>query len=143
MTPRFLPDANIYLNALHSRSAHHAECRNWLDQTTAARHRLLLNDLTECAFLRISTLPRLNFASLGSALEFWDRLLDYSGMERATPGPAHAHLFRRLLKDLGLAGNEINDVWLAALCLENDATLVSTDQGFSRFPGLKWLNPAQ
>ena len=31
--------------------------------------------------------------------------------------------------------------WLAALAVEYRATLVSTDQGFDRFPGLDWLNP--
>ena len=36
---------------------------------------------------------------------------------------------------------DINDVWLATLAIEHRATLVSTDQGFSRFPGLSWINP--
>jgi len=42
---------------------------------------------------------------------------------------------------LGLCGNDINDVCLAALTIEHRATLVSTDQGFARYPGLSWINP--
>jgi predicted nucleic acid-binding protein len=33
------------------------------------------------------------------------------------------------------------DAWLAALALEKDATLASADTGFSRFDGLRWINP--
>jgi predicted nucleic acid-binding protein len=50
-------------------------------------------------------------------------------------------IFSGFITSLGLCGNDINDVWLAALALEHRATLVSTDQGFSRFPGLSWINP--
>ena len=35
----------------------------------------------------------------------------------------------------------MNDVWLAALAMEQRATLVSTDRGFGRFTGLDWLDP--
>ncbi len=33
------------------------------------------------------------------------------------------------------------DVHLAALAIEHDLTLCSADNGFARYPGLKWLNP--
>ena len=55
-----------------------------------------------------------------------------SRCERSAPRPAQG--FR-------LCGNDINDAWLAALAIEHRATLVSTDRGFFRFPGLDWLNP--
>jgi len=47
------------------------------------------------------------------------------------------------LLDHNLVGNDTNDAWLAALAMEHRATLVSTDNGFSRFPGLKWLDPTK
>jgi predicted nucleic acid-binding protein len=33
------------------------------------------------------------------------------------------------------------DAVLAAIALEHGAILHTTDQDFSRFPGLKWTNP--
>ncbi len=42
---------------------------------------------------------------------------------------------------LGTAGNLTTDAHLAALAMEHQATLWSTDADFARFPGLKWENP--
>jgi predicted nucleic acid-binding protein len=50
---------------------------------------------------------------------------------------------QKLIADLSLSGNDLNDAWLAALALEHGAILVSTDEGFARFPGLAWQNPAR
>jgi hypothetical protein len=33
------------------------------------------------------------------------------------------------------------DAVIAAIAIENGATLHTTDRDFSRFPGLKWMNP--
>jgi uncharacterized protein len=58
------------------------------------------------------------------------------------PGvPRHTSLFAGFITSLKLCGNDINDAWLAALAIEHRATLVSTDEGFGRFPGLRRLNP--
>ncbi|MDQ2774245.1 MAG: hypothetical protein M3Y57_04855 [Acidobacteriota bacterium] len=39
------------------------------------------------------------------------------------------------------SGPLVSDAVLAALAIENGATLASTDQDFSRFSGLRWVNP--
>ena len=46
-----------------------------------------------------------------------------------------------LLRGLGTAGNLTTDAHLAALAMEYQATLHTTDADFARFPGLKWENP--
>jgi predicted nucleic acid-binding protein len=38
-------------------------------------------------------------------------------------------------------GNLVNDTWLAAVAIEGNYPLVSLDKDFSRFPGLRWVNP--
>ncbi len=58
-----------------------------------------------------------------------------------SPNSAYPPIFADLITTLGLCGNDINDVWLAALAIEHRATRVTTDQGFSRFPGLSWIIP--
>jgi uncharacterized protein len=139
---RFLPDANIFITALNQSARDHAACRTWLDEATAASGEIFINDLTECAFLRICTFPRLAISTTDLTLAFYEALLQYPQTRRCSPGPRHFPILSRFITDLGLSGNDINDAWLAALAIEHRATLVSLDQGFARFPGLAWLNPA-
>jgi toxin-antitoxin system PIN domain toxin len=57
-----------------------------------------------------------------------------------TPGE-HAEILFRFLTQLGAAGNLTTDAHLAALTVEYQAELVSTDADFARFHGLRWFNP--
>ena len=138
----FLPDANIWLNALNSTAPAHRVCRGWLNQATSAGRVLLLNELTECALLRIATHPRLGIAPREVALEFHQAILDYPFARRVIPGPNHAGILHHLIRALKLEGNDINDAWLAALAIEQGAALVTLDAGFSRFEGLSLITPS-
>jgi uncharacterized protein len=42
---------------------------------------------------------------------------------------------------LALKGNLTSDAHLAALAIEHGATLCSHDNDFSRFAGLRWVDP--
>lgn len=57
------------------------------------------------------------------------------------PGHRHAEILFGLLDMLGTAGNLTTDAHLAALAIEHQAELHSTDADFARFPGLRWANP--
>jgi predicted nucleic acid-binding protein len=57
------------------------------------------------------------------------------------PGERHATILFDLLRGLGTAGNLTTDAHLAALAIEHQAELCSTDADFARFPGLRWRNP--
>ena len=46
-----------------------------------------------------------------------------------------------LLESLGTAANLTTDAHLAALSIEHQAELHSTDADFQRFLGLRWVNP--
>ena len=46
-----------------------------------------------------------------------------------------------LFKAVGGAGNLTTDAHLAALAIEHQAELHSTDADMARFPGLRWVNP--
>ena len=52
-------------------------------------------------------------------------------------------LFKELLTPLGTAANLTSDAHLAALTIEHGARLYSTDNDFSRFPSLRWINPIE
>ncbi len=56
-------------------------------------------------------------------------------------GERHTSIVFSLLRELGSAGNLTTDAHLAALAMEHQADLHSTDADFTRFPGLKYHNP--
>lgn len=39
------------------------------------------------------------------------------------------------------AASDITDAYLAAYAMENNATWLSADRGFARFPRLRWSHP--
>ncbi len=53
----------------------------------------------------------------------------------------HFDGWAELLRGLGTAGNLTTDAHLAALAIERNCTLCSTDADFGRFSGLRWVNP--
>ena len=57
-------------------------------------------------------------------------------------GSGHADLLFGLLEKLGTAGNLTTDAHLAALAIEYQAEIATTDTDFARFPRLRWFNPA-
>jgi predicted nucleic acid-binding protein len=77
-----------------------------------------------------------------ATLAFHKSILRYPLLRRAAPGWRHSALLYEFIEVLSLAGNDINDAWLAALAIEQGATLVSLDRGFARFPGLSWFQPS-
>ncbi len=140
MTLHF-PDANILIYCLREESAGHRNCRQWLETLTQKGEPLALCELVEVAFLRISTLPRLQIAPVDVALDFWNDLKRYPEIVRLVPGNRHAAIFQEIVGSLGLIGNDLNDAWLASLAIEHEATLVSADEGFRKFKKLRLLNP--
>jgi uncharacterized protein len=57
------------------------------------------------------------------------------------PSDGHWAILRNLIESTGAAGNLTTDAHLAALTIEYDGTLYSTDTDFSRFSSLKFKNP--
>ena len=50
-------------------------------------------------------------------------------------------MLRALLVESQLSGAHVMHAFLAALALENGATLVTTDRQFRHFPKLRWSDP--
>ena len=57
------------------------------------------------------------------------------------PGDRHADILFGLLEAVGAAGNLTTDAHLAALAIEHQAELHSTDADMARFPGLRRIDP--
>jgi len=139
----WLFDVNILIYAFRPASPFHKPCDQWLREVLHRGDAFFLAELVELAFLRLNTLPLPNrvvptFAECWNFLTF---LRKAPGCHRARIGERHGTIFQGLCHDLKLSGNDLNDAWLTALALEHKITLVSADEGFDRFTGLRWLNP--
>ncbi|MDA0345951.1 MAG: PIN domain-containing protein [Verrucomicrobia bacterium] len=139
----YIPDANILLNALRKDAPCHKVCRSWLQARARQGDSIGLTEVVEISLLRIGTHPKILSMPSSDVLAFWNEdLWSYKGVSRLAPGSRHSEIFSKLLSQLELSGNDVNDAWLAAIAMENQATLVSLDQGFSRFKQLSWLDPS-
>jgi predicted nucleic acid-binding protein len=52
-------------------------------------------------------------------------------------------VFTELLARVGARGNMVQDVYLAAMAIENGGDFVSTDRGCGRLPGLRRRHPLE
>ena len=95
------------------------------------------------AFARLSTNPVVFERPLSPdrAFDVVDRWVAQPCAVIVHPGDRHAAVVRHLLEPLGSAGNLVTDAHLAALAIEHGAELHSCDADFSRFSGLRWINP--
>jgi predicted nucleic acid-binding protein len=57
------------------------------------------------------------------------------------PGERQLAVMKALLDPMGSAGNLTSDAHLAAVSIEHGAELCSCDSDFSRFLGVRWVNP--
>lgn len=138
-----LVDANVLLYAVNASDPKHAGARAWLDHALGDRETLGLPWISLLAFLRLSTRAGLFPRPLPVAVAL-DVVRSWASQPPSMivhPTPRHLDLMSGLLAPLGAGGNLVSDAHLAALALEHDATVVTYDSDFGRFPGLRWVSP--
>ena len=139
-----LVDANVLLYAYHPRAEAHDGCRAWVEKAFSGDEPVAIAWMTLLAFVRISTNPRVFEQPLlaGEALAAVASWLERPSVSVLEAGEACWEIFRQLVVEAQVTGPLVMDAFLAALALENGATLATTDRDFTRFPGLKLVNPA-
>jgi toxin-antitoxin system PIN domain toxin len=138
-----LIDANLLLYAYDSASSQHQAARQWIEDVFSGYEPVRMAWVTVLAFLRISTNPRLQAQAFTlleavSIVELWFAQPNFALLG---PGDRHWGILARLLPEGQARGPLVMDGHLAALAIEHGATLYSIDRDFSRFPGLKFVNP--
>jgi uncharacterized protein len=138
-----LVDANVLLYAYQPRSEHHLRCRAWVEEAFSGEEPVCLAWVTVLAFIRISTNSRIFESPLRAeeavaAVSSWLARPAVSVLEG---GEECWEILRELLVVAQVTGPLVMDAYLAALALENGATLATTDRDFARFPKLKVHNP--
>lgn len=135
-------DANILIYAFSETSPYREASATWLEEALERREELALPWLTILAFLRITTGPAYERnSSLATAVARIGELLEQSNVRVMEALPGHWRAFSELLEASQATRNLINDAHLAALALAHGAALCTNDRDFTRFAGLKIVNP--
>jgi len=138
-----VPDINLLVHAYNSESRDHRAARAWWEVLLNGTQPVGLAWVTLLGFIRIVTHRQILAAPLPvpAACAYIRAWLAQPCVTIVHPGDRHADILVGLLENLGTAGNLTTDAHLAALCIEHQAELHSTDADFARFPGLRWRNP--
>ena len=138
-------DVNVLVYAHREDLPEHPKYQQLIEATANADEPLGLPDAVLAAFLRIVTNRRV-FVEPTAVEEAWaqvESLVQAPAAMVLRPGPRHWQCFRALADGVGAAGNDLADAYLAAYAVEANATWLSADRGFARFPGLRWRHPLQ
>jgi hypothetical protein len=138
-----LIDANVLLYAYDPSSPYHQAGRGWFETTMSKPENIGLSWMTVLAFVRISTSPRPleHPFSTTEALAIVSSWLEHPTVAILNPSERHWEILRDLMTKGQAHGSLIMDAHLAALAIEHGAALATTDRDFTRFPGLRILNP--
>ena len=138
-----LVDANLLLYAINRDLPQHELAHAWWNQTLSGQKPVLLAWVVILAFLRISTNPRVfdRPLEIEAASDYVNEWLAIPVVRMVAPGVRHWSIFRQLIAQTGASGNLTTDAHLAALAIEQGASLYSADHDFKRFPGLAHVNP--
>ena len=138
-----LVDVNIPLYAEDSRSEHHEAARTWWDEQLSGSDPVALCWPVITAFIRIGTNARLHQRplTLKEAVERVQSWLDQPCVRIIQSTEQHWPLCQQMLRAGNATANLVSDAHLAALAVEHNCVLYSTDTDFARFRGLKWKNP--
>jgi len=136
-------DVNLLLYAVNTTALQHARISAWFEETLNEHVPLGFPWLVLVGFLRISTNPRsypvpLTIAEASEQMDTW---LTRPHSRIVVENDDHWEILKRLVAESGTSGNRTTDAHLAALAMSHNATLVSCDNDFARFRGLRWENP--
>jgi toxin-antitoxin system PIN domain toxin len=140
-----LPDINLLVYAHDPRSPFHAKARAWWQGLLDGNEAVALAWVVVQGFVRLTTHPKVfeNPMAVADSLGRIEEWLSLPHLRILHPSDHHFQTWAQLLRGVGVGANLTTDSHLAALCIERGLILHTSDADFSRFPGLKWINPLQ
>ena len=138
-----LPDLNLLVHAHNTQFPQHQQARAWWEERLRGPEGVALAWAVLLGFLRLMTNRHVleNPFAPAEALAIIEEWLELPHFNIVEPGASHLELLKRMVLTAGTAGNLTTDAHLAALAIERGLILHTTDADFSRFAGLKWVNP--
>lgn len=138
-----IPDINLLCFAYNSDAPYHEAAREWWQRCLSGRTSVGVPWVVVLGFLRIMTgrVVLTDPMPPADALDHVRSWLERPQAHVLVPGPRHLEILDGCLRAAGAGGRLTTDAHLAALAIESQAELHSNDADFSRFPGLRWVNP--
>ena len=138
-----VPDVNLVVYAYDSTSPSHEAAKKWWIQCLSGNETIGLSWVVALGFVRLWTNPRVfrNPMTVDQAATHVESWLQRPMVRVLNPGTRHAELIFGFLRNEGKGGNLTTDAHLAALAVESNATMHTSDTDFARFKGVKWINP--
>lgn len=138
-----VPDINLLVFAYNAAAPRHDAARGWWEGLMTGRERIGIPWAVTIGFVRLVTHAAVLEHPLppGAAMDRVRQWLTREHVQALDPGPRHLGILERLFESTGVGGNLTTDTHLAALAIEHQAELHSSDADFARFPGLRWHNP--
>ncbi|MGH9722895.1 MAG: TA system VapC family ribonuclease toxin, partial [Bryobacteraceae bacterium] len=124
-------------------SQFHSSAKSWWEACLSGPETVAIPWVVSLGFVRLVTNPRifLNPIPVQEATHEVRLWLEQPQVQILQPGPRHATIVLGYLDKVGAGGNLTTDAHLAALAVEYQAALYTSDVDFSRFAGLRWINP--
>ena len=137
-------DSNVLLYSAHLDFVQHLTAKAFLEQQLRNYESVGIPWVSILAFIRLSTNLKTLIIRLSpqQALDRVDVWLNHPNVSTPEPGKRHFQIMQSLILAAGQAANLTNDAHLAAIAIERNATMVSFDQDFARFSGLKLEIPS-
>ena len=138
-----IPDVNLLVYAHDSGSRRHDAARKWWEGLMNGMDSVGIPWVVILGFIRITTHSKVleNPLEVDGACSRVRAWLARPNAIVIHPGARHADVLFKLIEAAGTGGNLTTDAHLAALAIEHQAEVHSTDADMARFPGLRWVNP--
>jgi uncharacterized protein len=138
-----IPDVNLLAYAYNSDAPHHQRSREWWEHVVRGPQPVAIPWVVALGFLRIMTSRTVLVRpmTMATALQHLRSWLEQPSLRVLQPGPRHLTILAGFCDAGVLTAALMSDAHIAALAIENQATVHSNDRDFSRFPGLRWSNP--
>lgn len=139
-----VPDVNVLVLGLRPDASDVGEqVRTWLERSLAGAEQMGVTEQSLAAMVRLVTNSRIfrEPSTPQQALDFAQAVLGAPAAIVHRPGPRHWEVFRDLVSEHRLRGNDVPDAYLAAQVVEAGAHLATLDRGFARFEGVRTIDP--
>ena len=138
-----VPDLSLLVYAHSTGAPLHKPALRWWEDLVNGTERVGVPWLVAAGFVRLLTHPSvLNTpAAPEHAVDLMAAWFRSPSVAPLNPGTQHIAIFRNMLTAAGVGGNLVTDAHIAALAIEHQAEVHSSDSDFARFPGLRWRNP--
>lgn len=135
----YLFDSNILIYLAFSSAAEHRAASTATDKIFRSNEVVILTETVLLSFFRISTQIKPTPLTPSEARWFIDALLGYPKIQLFRPTLSHYKTFGARIENEQIKGNLVMDAHLAEVALLTNSTIMTNDNDFKKFPGVKFI----